>query len=141
MGGSKAVIGAEKAILKDDIIKTVEQRYQRVKAEKARMIQEWKNNLTDLTSDAKEKVETYEGIITELQFEINSGINVEENEKKIAELEEKIDKLEEKEIHGCRFKASRKGNYERYYGKRRRKFLSLLWRKFRQLGRSEATFM
>lgn len=96
MGGSKAVIGAEKAILKDDIIKTVEQRYQRVKAEKARMIQEWKNNLTDLTSDAKEKVETYESIITELQFEINSGINVEENEKKIAELEEKIDKLEEK---------------------------------------------
>jgi hypothetical protein len=66
VGGSKAVIGAEKAILKDDIIKTVEQRYQRVKAEKARMIQEWKNNLTDLTSDAKEKVETYEGIITEL---------------------------------------------------------------------------
>lgn len=89
MGGSKAVIGAEKAILKDDIIKTVEQRYQRVKAEKARMIQEWKNNLTDLTSDAKEKVETYEGIITELQFEINSGINVEENEKKIAELKKK----------------------------------------------------
>jgi uncharacterized protein YhaN len=89
VGGSKAVIGAEKAILKDDIIKTVEQRYQRVKAEKARMIQEWKNNLTDLTSDAKEKVETYEGIITELQFEINSGINVEENEKKIAELKKK----------------------------------------------------
>lgn len=89
MGGSKAVIGAEKVILKDDFIKTVEQRYQRVKAEKARMIQEWKNNLTDLTSDAKEKVETYEGIITELQFEINSGINVEENEKKIAELKKK----------------------------------------------------
>ena len=63
MGGSKAVIGAEKAILKDDFIKTVEQRYQRVKAEKARMIQEWKDSLTDLTSNAKEKVETYEGKI------------------------------------------------------------------------------
>ena len=77
----------------------------------------------------------------EIEREINKGINVEENEKKIAELEEKTNELEEKEIHGCRFKASGKGNYERYYGKRRRKFLSLLWRKFRQLGRSEATFM
>jgi ketopantoate reductase len=47
VGGSKAVIGAEKVILKDDFIKTVEQRYQRVKAEKARMIQEV-NLLNDL---------------------------------------------------------------------------------------------
>lgn len=141
MGGSKAVIGAEKVILKDDFIKTVEQRYQRVKAEKARMIQEWKDSLTDLTTNAKRLIKEYKEKIRNAEREVNKGINVEENEKKIAELEEKIDKLEEKEIHGCRFKASGKGNYERYYGKRRRKFLSLLWRKFRQLGRSEATFM
>lgn len=48
MAGTKSVIGAEKVILKEDIIKTVEQRFNKVKAEKARRIKEWKESLTDL---------------------------------------------------------------------------------------------
>lgn len=96
MGGSKAVIGAEKAILKDDIIKTVEQRYQRVKAEKARMIQEWKDSLTDLTTNAKRLIKEYKEKIRNAEREVNKGINVEENEKKIAELKKKTNELKKK---------------------------------------------
>jgi hypothetical protein len=40
MAKSKAVTGARNIVSKKDIIKTVEQRYEKVKAEKARRIKE-----------------------------------------------------------------------------------------------------
>ena len=51
MGKSKAVVGARGVVLKKDI-KTVQQRFEKVKSEKARRIKEWKESLTDLTADA-----------------------------------------------------------------------------------------
>jgi hypothetical protein len=48
MANSKAVTGARGGVLKKDIIKTVEQRFKKVKSEKARRIKEWKESLTKL---------------------------------------------------------------------------------------------
>jgi len=70
MDGSKAVVGAEKPISKKDIFKTVEQRYEKVKAEKARMIKEWKDNLKDLTTNAKTKMKYYDAEIVTLDRNI-----------------------------------------------------------------------
>jgi len=55
MGKSKAVTYPGDIISKEDIIKTVQQRFEKVKAEKAKRIKEWKESLTDLTNDAKNK--------------------------------------------------------------------------------------
>lgn len=96
MAGTKAVIGAEKVVLKEDVIKTVEQRFEKVKAEKERRIKEWKESLTDLTDDAQKKKKEYLKEIKKLNNEIKKGENVEENKKKIASLEDKINELEEK---------------------------------------------
>lgn len=94
MAKSKAVTGAQIVVLKTDIMKTVEQRFEKVKAEKSRRIKEWKDSLADLTNNAKEqKLQSTEKIM-ELQAEIDAGENVKENRKKIKDLQKKIEKLE-----------------------------------------------
>lgn len=96
MAKSKAVTGAREVVLKKDIIKTVQQRFEKVKAEKARRIKEWKESLTDLTDDAQNKKYEYIYKIKDLNDEIKSGENVKENQKKIAELTSKIKILDER---------------------------------------------
>ena len=94
MANSKAVTGARGGVLKKDIIKTVEQRFKKVKSEKARRIKEWKESLTDLTEDAKKQKRKYTAEIQKATRSVKNGENVKENQKKIAELEGKINKLD-----------------------------------------------
>jgi uncharacterized protein YhaN len=94
MAKSKASIGSRGVVLKKDIIKTVEQRFEKVKAEKARRIKEWKESLTDLTEDAQNKKDEYIDKIKDLNDEIDSGENPKENQKKIIKLREQIKKLD-----------------------------------------------
>jgi|GEM_PF-592917 len=96
MAKSKAVTGARNIVSKKDIIKTVEQRYEKVKAEKAKRIKEWKESLTVLTNDASKKKDKYLKAVEELYNEIENGENVKENQKKIAELTSKIKVLDER---------------------------------------------
>lgn len=96
MAKSKAVTGARNIVSKKDIIKTVEQRYEKVKAEKARRIKEYKESLTELTNDASNQKKKYIEKIGELYDEIDNGKNVKDNQKKIAELTSKIKILDER---------------------------------------------
>ena len=89
----------------------------------------------------KSNYETYEGIITELQFEINSGINVEENEKKIAELEEKIDKLKKKKYTDADLKQAEREIMEDIMVKEEGNFCPFCGENFGSSDESEATFM
>lgn len=94
MANSKSVTGARGVVLKKDIIKTVEQRFEKVKSEKARRIKEWKESLTDLTEDAKNQKRKYTAEIQKATRSINKGENVKENQKKIAKLKEQIKKVD-----------------------------------------------
>ncbi len=49
MAISKSITGASDVVSKKDITKTVQQRFEKVKSEKARRIEDWKRSLTDLT--------------------------------------------------------------------------------------------
>ncbi len=92
---STSETGASSVIWTSDIINSPEKRYEKVKEEKKRRIEKWKNSLVKPTKNAEKLIKKYNKQKEILEAEIEDIEDVEQNQEKLDKLKKRIEKLEE----------------------------------------------